>query len=104
MWYKLTIGINLGFFVRKNHPLRRWKSNQDKALLYLEGQDLIMVFRPNFENLSGFCSPTSYTERHFKQRFDNIDDAKAFAKKMQSPFETHVEQQGFVGELEINYN
>ena len=38
--------------MRKNYALRRWKSSEDKALLYLEGQDLIIVFRPNFENLS----------------------------------------------------
>ena len=90
--------------MRKNYPLRRWKSEQQKALLYIELDELILVVRPNFEKVLVGQHPISYSESHFKMGFKSSNDAKTFAKKMKSPFEIEAEVQGFVGDLEIIYN
>jgi len=86
--------------MKKNYPKRRWQSENQRALLYLELDELTLVIRPKFE---GFLLEKkfklSYSETYFRRKFKNFNEAQSFAKKMKSPFEIIAEEQGFLPAL-----
>lgn len=94
-----------GRIMKKNYPKRRWQSENQRALLYLELDELTLVIRPKFE---GFLLEkkfmVSYSETYYRRKFKNFNEAQSFAKKMKSPFEIIAEEQGFFPDLEIIYN
>jgi len=90
--------------MRKNYPLRRWKSENERALLYIELDESTRVISPRFESVLGKKFPTSWSDSYFKKKFKSCSEAKTFARKMKSPFEIQSEKQGFLADLEIIYN
>ena len=94
-----------GRIMKKNYPKRRWQSENQRALLYLELDELTLVIRPKFE---GFLLEkkfmVSYSATYYRRKFKNFNEAQSFAKKMNSPFEIIAEVQGFFPDLEIIYN
>lgn len=90
--------------MKKNYPLRRWQSENERALLYRELNDLTLVIRPKSKSIFGKNFPTSWRESYFKKSFKSGDDALAFGNTMKSPFEVNAEEQGLIADLEVTYN
>ena len=88
----------------KKHPIRRWKTNRDRALLYIDGRKLTLIIKQIIPETMGANISLSYITETMDRLFVTEADAKEYAKSMTSPFDGKVEDLGFNNHIHIIYN
>lgn len=88
----------------KKHPIRRWKTNRDRASLYIDGRKLTLVIKPIIPETMRTTIYLSYISETMDRLFVTEADAKEFAKSMTSPFDSKMEELGFNNHFHIIHN
>ena len=90
--------------MNKNYPIRRWKTDKDRALLYIDGRKITLVIKPIIPDTLRANISLPYISETMEKMFVTEGGAEKFAKSMTSPFEGNIEDLGFQNHIHIIYN
>lgn len=90
--------------MNKNYPIRRWKTDKDIALLYIDGRKITLVIKPIIPETLRASISLSFMSETMEKMFVTEGDAEKFAKSMTSPIEGNIEDLGFQSHIHIIYN